>query len=215
MEALRATTSDGFWTDLAAERGVLRTPQQVRVGDVNEQHFLRRASQPIAWQQAALSLLASANDLLEAEIGPLPESFPGEWSWSSGGSVQPQLLLYGVAVENLLKAIRVAQGVHGVVGTSLNPDLRTHELWRYANDAGFKPDKAESKLLRKLQDVIESGKYPVAKKPGQHAAAWSFDYPSDIAAIWALLERLDAMLRATGATCVKPTNLRTLTRRRS
>lgn len=180
---------------------------------MNEEHFLRRASQPIAWQEAALSLLASANYLLEAEIGPLPESFPGDWSWSSGGSVQPQLLLYGAAVENLLKAVRVAQGVPAVTGRSLNPDLATHELWRYADEAGLKPGKAESKLLRRLQDVLEAGKYPVAKKPGRNSAAWSFDYPHDISATWALLERLDEALRTTGTRCVARTGLRTLTRR--
>jgi hypothetical protein len=182
---------------------------------VNEQHFLRRAKEPLEWQRAAVALLASANYLLEAEIGPLPESFPGDWSWSSGGSVQPQLLLYGAAVENLLKAILVAQGVPAVKGRSLNPDLATHELSRYAAQAGLKATKLEERLLRQLQDVLEAGKYPVAKKPGRNAAAWSFSYPEDISRIWALLERLDAELRATGARCMNATNLRTLTRRQS
>jgi hypothetical protein len=182
---------------------------------VDKQHFLRRATEPIEWQLAALSLLASANYLLEADIGPLPESFPGRWIRSSRGSVQPQLLLYGAAVENLLKAVRVAQGVPAILGRSLNPHLATHELRRYATEAGLKLTKAESKVLRQLQDVVEAGKYPVAKRPGQNAAAWSFDYPDDIAAIWTLLERLDEALRATGTGCAAPTNLRTLTRRQS
>jgi hypothetical protein len=159
--------------------------------------------------------LAAANYLLEAQIGPLPESFPGRWIRSSGGSVQPQLLLYGAAVENLLKALRVAQGVRAVQGRSLNPDLATHELRRYAAEAGLKPNKAESKVLRQLQDVVEAGKYPVAKKASRNTAAWSFDYPDDIAAIWALLQRLDEALRATGTRCVAPTNLRALTLRQS
>ena len=182
---------------------------------MNEAHFLRRATQPIAWQEAALHMLASANYLLEAEIGPLPESFPGHWSWTSSGSVQPKLLLYGAAVENLLKAIRVAQGVPAVTGSSLNGDLATHELKRYADEAGLNPGKAESQLLRQLQDVLEAGKYPVAKKPGRNVNAWTFDYPKDISAIWALLDRLDATLRATGTRCVGHTNLHTLTKRQS
>jgi aryl-alcohol dehydrogenase-like predicted oxidoreductase len=160
-----------------------------------------------------MALLASANYLLEAEIGPLPESFPGDWSWTSNGSIQPQLLLYGAAVENLLKAIRVAQGVPALTGRSLNGDLATHDLRRYAEEAGLKPDKTEARLLQQLQDVLEAGKYPVAKKPGRNALAWSFDYPGDISAIWALLERVDAMLRASGTRCMPSTDLRTLTRR--
>ena len=182
---------------------------------MNEANFLRRAALSIAWQEAAMHMLASANYLLEAEIGPLPESFPGDWSTSSRGSVQPKLLLYGAAVENMLKAIRVAQGVPAVVGRSLNVDLATHELHRYAQEAGLNPPKAEAQLLRQLQDVLEAGKYPVAKKPGRNAKAWSFDYPDDIVAIWRLLDRLDVLLRATGRPCMGQTNLHTLTMRRS
>lgn len=162
-----------------------------------------------------MHMLASANYLLEAEIGPLPESFPGHRSTSSRGSVQPKLLLYGAAVENMLKAIRVAQGVCAVTGNALNGDLATHELQRYAEEAGLKPGKSEARLLRQLQDVLEAGKYPVAMKAGRNAKAWSFDYPEDVSAIWALMDHLDAVLRATGTRCMVQTNLHTLTMRQS
>jgi hypothetical protein len=68
--------------------------------------FSALADQPLAWEITAAHFIVAANELVTLEAAATPAGF----SWSDSGSNWPVLLLYATAAENLLKAIRVAQG---------------------------------------------------------------------------------------------------------
>ena len=116
---------------------------------------------PIEWQSTAANYIASANFLYTVDR---PD---GDWSISSVGSNWPVMLLYATAAENLLKAIRIAQGEQVVVKRQLAPYFATHDLTKYATDAGVTLGSEERNLTIKLQHVLEAGKYPVARGPGE------------------------------------------------
>lgn len=125
--------------------------------------FKRTGQIPLAWQWTARNLIGAANRLQrdrETTQAAAPTK-PDRWF----DSRQAILLLYGVALENLLKALLVAQGVDATSTGRFNTKLQTHNvlsLWRQANLA---TDDAKEDLLHKLQWSIEAGKYPVGVKP--------------------------------------------------
>ena len=151
---------------------------------------------PIEWQATAANYIAAANFLYTVDR---PD---GDWSISSVGSNWPVMLLYATAAENLLKAIRIAQGEQVVVKRQLAPYFATHDLTKYATDAGVTLGSEERNLTIKLQHVLEAGKYPVARGPGRSAKAWTWDNPADVKAVWKVLQRFDGALRQTGAECM-------------
>jgi hypothetical protein len=151
---------------------------------------------PIAWQETAAHYIAAANYLLDAD-----EPAAG-FSVRSVGTNWPAMLLYATAAENLLKAIRIAQGESVVANGKLAPYFSSHDLPKYADDAGLSLPKAQRSLAGRLQHVLEAGKYPVAKGPGRSARAWTWERPDDVRAVWKLLQTLDDALRATGTECL-------------
>jgi hypothetical protein len=151
---------------------------------------------PIEWQKTAANYIAAANFLYTVDR---PE---GDWSISSVGSNWPVMLLYATAAENLLKAIRIAQGEAVVVKGQLAEYFATHDLMKYATDAKVALGKRERSLTVKLQHVLEAGKYPVAKGPGKSARAWAWDNPGDVEEVWKLLQKFDDALRLTGTGCI-------------
>jgi hypothetical protein len=158
------------------------------------------AADPLAWQQTAATFILAGNELYAIERRATPTGF----SWRSSGSNWPILLLYATAAENLLKAVRIAQGAVVVTNGKLDAYLCSHKLTKYATDAAIVLNQDEGELLVTLQDVLEAGKYPVAKQPGKNLQAWNLAYPEDVEAIWRLLQRLDGALRATGTRCMPP-----------
>ena len=125
------------------------------------------------------------------------------FTFSNSGSNWPVLLLYAIAAENLLKAIRIAQRDEAVVVKGkLAQYYTTHDLVQYAADARLGLGKRDRSLLQRLQHVLEAGKYPVAKGPRQSDRAWRFDYSEDVQHVWQLLQTLDAALRRTGVRCL-------------
>jgi hypothetical protein len=62
--------------------------------------------------------------------------------------------------------------------------------------------REQRSLTVKLQHVLESGSYPVATRPGRSARAWTCENPTDIKAVWRLLQKCDDALRRTGARCL-------------
>lgn len=153
---------------------------------------------PFAWHETAAYFLASANYLLA-----MYTRSAGRITWSSSGTNWPVLLLYATAVENILKALRVAQGAPTVSNGRLDTYLGNHRLADYARDASVMSTlgQAEQAMLLQLQDVLEAGSYPVSKHPLSNPRAWSFEYPRDPETIWALLQKVDDALRATGTKC--------------
>jgi hypothetical protein len=151
---------------------------------------------PIEWQVTAATYIAAANYLFEVDRLPVGQAA------RNVGSNWPVMLLYATAAENLLKAIRIAQGEPVVVGGKLAEYYSTHNLLRYADDAGVPLAPQQRSLTVKLEHVLEAGKYPVAKGPGRSAQAWTWDNPGDVKAVWRLLQRIDDALRLTGTQCL-------------
>jgi hypothetical protein len=168
-----------------------------------------RAEDPREWHETARSFICSANYLLgldDEQLGARPG-----WSWSSSGWNRPVMLLYAVATENLVKALRIAQGVPVVTNGKLDVYFRDHDLLKFASDGGMCPRADEAELLQRLQDVLEAGKYPVSTHPSKNLQALRYA-SEDRERVWTLLERTDAALRATGVQCVPPFDVRKLGR---
>ena len=177
-------------------------------------HYDTRAGQWYRWQSTARHFVCAANCLLdwyEPMLTDVGRPRDAEWHYSS---YSPLMVLYAAAVENLLKAVRIAQGTAATAGGEIHPYLGKHDMLKYAQDASIATTPDESDLLQKLRDVIESGKYPVAKAPDKSMGAWTFEYPRDVERLWAILERLEEALRATGKPCLGHLDLRRLCRRK-
>jgi hypothetical protein len=153
--------------------------------------------QPLEWHSTAAYYIAAANYLFEVDRLPAGDSV------SSIGTNWPVMLLYATAAENLLKAIRIAQGEPVVINGKLAEYYSSHELLRYATDAGLSLGQEQRSLTVKLQHMLEAGKYPVAKGPGQSARAWTWENPRDVRAVWKLLQKFDNALRRTGTQCLE------------
>lgn len=158
--------------------------------------FNALVDKPLAWHETAAHYIAAANFLFEVD------KLPGDWSATSVGTNWPVMLLYASAAENLLKAIRIAQGAPVVVNGRLTKYFASHELLKFADDADVRLEKEQRSLTVKLQHVLEAGKYPVAKGPGKSSRAWTWENPGDVKAVWKLLQRFDDALRLTGAKCL-------------
>jgi hypothetical protein len=80
----------------------------------------------------------------------------------------PAFLLYGFAVENLLKGVYVSNNAGAIHEQRLQiPTI--HDLPELAKAAGFSPAPAETELLILLSTVtIWLGRYPVARTRQQH-----------------------------------------------
>lgn len=178
----------------------------------NEQDFLREAATPWFWHDCARSLVCSANRLQEwfvpVDRGEAPCDELELWY----SSFAPMMLLYGLAAENLLKAIRIGQGVPATIGKALNPALRNHDLRRLADDAAIQLSVDERRLLERLRDFIESGKYPVGTRPARGLGAREFEEPADLDDTLALLTRLEDALYSTGKPVGPRCDLRALCR---
>ncbi len=165
-----------------------------------------RAADPAAWQMTARSFICAANYLLG-----LDAPAPADFTWVSRGWNRPAVFLYAVAAENLVKAIRIAQGKPAIADGRLHRYFTKHDLLMYAREADMCPRADEEELLQRLSHVLRSGKYPIAKGHQEDSEAWTFE-SKDTERIWAMLERFDAALRATGARCLPPFDIRNLGR---
>src|SRR5262245_62146642 len=95
--------------------------------------FDSQASQASIWQQAAREFILAANYLIAWYDPPREPSGSSDFSWLHSGNTVPMLVLYATAVENLLKAILVANGESLVADGRLKPQFGHHRLLEYAN----------------------------------------------------------------------------------
>lgn len=149
-------------------RRLSKTEMQVEQAKWNRESFSFGVRFPIGWYLCAMELGKAAYVLIKhmdaMEADPLRVRLGGEPYFS----LAPVYLLYGLAVENLLKGLLVAKSVATPIRGKLNPTLRTHDLPRLFVLAGLKAAPHENRLLRKLQWYVQSGKYPVAIKPSSY-----------------------------------------------
>jgi len=168
--------------------------------------FDAEASQASRWQQAAREFVIAANYLIDWYD---PAREPGDRSdlaWLHSGSTVPMMVLYATAVENLLKAILVANGEDLVSDGRLKPQFGHHRLLEYARDAGLELPAYVEDLLQRLSHVLYAFRDPIAKAGDGEAA--SLTYPADVEQVWNVLEQLESVLRSTGAPCLPAVDLR-------
>jgi hypothetical protein len=115
----------------------------------------------LLWQWEARNLLLAGNvlDQREAKRG---HPARGEALWSLRG---PALLMYGLAVENLLKAVLVAAGLDATPSGALNRRIKHHRLAELWQEARLPIHPGFADALEVLRWAVESGKYPVGTKP--------------------------------------------------
>jgi hypothetical protein len=177
--------------------------------DIERQpQFQAEASQAYHWQQAAREFVLAANYLIDWYDPPHDAGDPSDVAWLHTGSTVPMMVLYGTAVENLLKAILVAKGGSPVANGRLKPQYGHHRLLEYARDAGLELTVDATELLRRLSHVLYAGRYPVARTEGEDPGAWTLNYPADVERLWSLLEHLESVLRSTGTPCLPAVDLR-------
>jgi hypothetical protein len=145
--------------------------------------------------------------LLDWHDPPLEPGDPGDFVFTHGGTV-PIFVLYATAIENLLKAARVA--VHGspVKDDKLPKSFANHRFVDHARVAGFQLDDGDERFLRHLADLMEGGRYPVPLVPGGTPDAWHFTTPKDVEHVWTLAERSEAFLREHSSDVLPVTDLR-------
>ncbi len=164
-----------------------------------EADFDKTARIPIIWQITARQLIVAANRLREGH-----EAAKEKVSFYA--SRMPILLLYGLAAENLAKAILVAKGTPPVEldikngSLKLSEDIKGHNLEALFVKAGVALSAEDKDVLNNLSWTVQAGKYPVSTKPAIH--------PRDPTPAWLeltnldnacrLLEALEAALRTTG-----------------
>ncbi len=125
-----------------------------------------------AWIMSADSLLAGARALIDLY-------FPCVHGDQSNDTVvlrdekvlKPAFLLYGFALENLLKALWVSQGNRFVENRKFNkvPSAAAHNLCDLARVTNFKISGKEGHALALLSvKLIATGRYPIAKNWENH-----------------------------------------------
>jgi hypothetical protein len=138
------------------------------------EEFKKTGQIPITWQWSARQFICAANILRRRHEA----TTDADQLWNI---LSPMLLLYGLALELLLKALLVAQGVDATSAGVLNQKLITHNLLTLWRLAALPVNDATGDLLKRLHWSIEAGKYPVGKKPK----------PDDPGLIWVALTNID------------------------
>jgi hypothetical protein len=173
---------------------------------VNESdYFWRLVNTPLYWQDAARDLICGANLLKKnyyskprlgfGRNGPLPPEQVQEERYTTARAI---IVLYAIAVENLLKAAIIALGKDpiGSDGT-IQRWFATHDLVKLAEHARFQP--APTDLLGQLTAFIKAGKYPVGLRDGEAESAHNYFPDTVLARIAELLPTLEAHLDAIPA----------------
>jgi len=128
--------------------------------------YAEMAGRVAVWQWVARDLLAAANVLHQHRRGSAPRRRKGRSDSPVDRSSAPILLLYGMALEDLLKGLLIAQGTPATVGGKLNRALKTHDVLALWRKAGVTVDDERAAVLSALAWAIEiGGRYPVGLHP--------------------------------------------------
>lgn len=165
--------------------------------------FRRRAGMPWMWQMQAHVLIASANVLWERYRARFAGLVGRRQVRFFAGELQPwpAMMLDAFAIENLLKALLVAQGVQAVQGGRLEQRLLTHNLTALCTQAHIALSQRDRELLDKLKRMMQLGRYPVGADAGMDVSL-RLQLPRDLNTIMALLQRIDDEFKQTAAASV-------------
>ena len=165
-------------------------------------YFWRLVNTPLYWQDAARDLICGANLLKKnyyskprLGFGPNGALLPEQVQEERHTTARAIIVLYAIAVENLLKATIVALGKDpiGPDGT-IQRWFATHDLVKLTEHAELQ--SAPTNLLEQLTAFIKAGKYPVGLRDGEAASAHNYFPDSVLAGISELLPKLEAHLDA-------------------
>ncbi len=157
--------------------------------------FKHLAGNPRAWQETAHDLICAANLLSEAvqdcdqRRSNTGARCPNVW--------RSLMMLYGLAAENLIKAIIVATSPSLASEGGLPRWFTNHNLVKLAKRAGLPVSHSQEHLLKRLQEFVECGKYPVGLREGQGRSTWVSFGPSDSNDALQLLGYLEEELQRT------------------
>ncbi|MBI4263473.1 MAG: hypothetical protein HY657_03775 [Acidobacteria bacterium] len=159
--------------------------------------FEGKGQTPIFWQAQARSLLCAANVLRERarDIDRSRISAPPESEDPPNLRLMPVYVLYGYALENLVKGLLVARGENATWSGTLDKGLRHHCLTDLFRVAHVHTEEDEHRVLEDLRDAIESGKYPVGIRPQNRSRTLGLDVSGDFKVIFALFHRIEDSLR--------------------
>ena len=164
-----------------------------------EADFEKTARIPVIWQITARQLIAAANRLRDGHEA-------AKEGVSFYASRMPILLLYGLAAENLVKGILVANGTVPVESDKksgslkLSESVKGHDLQRLFNTAGVPLAKHDEDVLTNLSWTVQAGKYPVGTRPAIEPADPTPQWLelTSLEDVCRLLQQLEDALRATG-----------------
>jgi hypothetical protein len=154
-------------------------------------HFERTAHDLRTWQEEARSLACAAGTLLYALSERPPRFDRNVHLYLKMKSV---LFLYAAAVENLVKAVWIARGGQPISAGILTKELGTHKLRRLARQANIIMSTEENDILRWLEGLIESGKYPIARSLERQLKLGGFGLGTLVPPVLNLLQRLEQEL---------------------
>lgn len=128
-----------------------------------QQRFVASAS-PAQWASTAHELRYSARLLWEREHFSLTFTSPfGSRQEGKSMISRTSLLLYALAIENMLKAISISMDPSLVSRSNLNSQLTHHDLIRIAQTASRALSADEERLCQNLSEAIQSwGRYPTS-----------------------------------------------------
>lgn len=159
--------------------------------------FEGRGNTPIFWQIHARSLICAANVLREraGAIAGNRALEPPQADDPPNLRLMPVYLLYGYALENLVKGLLVARGEDATWSGSLNKDLRHHCLTELFRTAEVQTSSEDRQLLEDLRDAIESEKYPVGTKPRTKERRLSVSLQVVLERVFGLFRQIKKSLR--------------------
>jgi len=136
------------WTPPDVVRAAFETHQQNPDGWVSHAWSLKLCADAIAdlWMKDLLRIrqARTSRDVPHLRSGPI------------------FLMLAGLAIENLLKAILIRRAGR------FRPEWISHELARLCRDAGVRLNSVERQFVRRLTDYVEwAGKYAAPTKPSK------------------------------------------------
>jgi hypothetical protein len=165
--------------------------------------FRRRAGMPWLWQMQAHVLIASANVLWKRYRQRSVRVIGRRSARFYAGDLQPwpAMMIDGFAMENLLKALLLAQGVQATQGSRLEQTLRTHNLTALCTRAGIVLNQGEEELLERIKRMMELGRYPVGADAAMDVAL-RLALPQDRNTMTGLLQRVDDQFKQTAPASV-------------
>lgn len=145
--------------------------------DDAERLFRATANSFITWHLAAYDLIGGANLCFRRHLRSTRSLFqPPDVLYCADGSPRVFKMLYAMALEDLLKALWLAQGNRAATEKVLKNEFKTHDLRDWWTKTSMRPlDEDESVVLDFLMSYAEIGRSlsARARRRGTAASSWT------------------------------------------